>query len=128
MKADEAAQATARVIDEIASERARQITKEGYALDHDDEHDDGSLALAAACYASPVLLYREDVRANSRQYNDPWPWAERFDKRPGHGNQVVANKHAKPGLRRNLLIKAAALIVAEIERLDRATRRAVPVA
>ncbi len=36
----------------IAAERQRQMTAEGWTHEHDDEHDDGSLATAAACYAA----------------------------------------------------------------------------
>jgi hypothetical protein len=79
------------VIDEIAAERRRQVEVEGWSTSHDDDHDKGELAKAAACYAIG--------------FRDPWwPW-----------NVKWWNPH---GRRRNL-IKAAALIVAEIERLDR---------
>jgi hypothetical protein len=83
------------VIDEVAAERQRQITGEGYSRAHDDhEHDDGSIAIAAACYALPLELYDVDI----------WPWAGRINRKD----------------RRRDLVRAAALLVAEIERLDRA--------
>lgn len=36
-------------IDLIAAERQRQIEEEGWTPDHDDQHTNGELALAAAC-------------------------------------------------------------------------------
>jgi hypothetical protein len=80
------------VIDEIAAERRRQIEVEGFSAAHDDRHAEGELAEAAACYAV-------------RRLNARWPWDLEWWK--------------PKGIRRNL-IKAAALIIAEIERLDRA--------
>jgi hypothetical protein len=88
------------VIDEIAAERRRQIEAEGWTPEHDDEHDDGDLALAAACYAAG-----DEVRASEPPHPSLWP---------GHGDWW------KPTDRRRDLIKAGALLVAEIERLDRA--------
>lgn len=81
----------------IAAERRRQVEKEGWTPEHDDTHTDGELAGAAACYA----MWGDQKRPPSR-----WPWD------PGWW---------KPGsdpLRR--LVKAGALIAAEIERLQRA--------
>lgn len=102
------------VIDEIAKERQRQISKEGWTLEHDDEHEDGSLADVAACYAATVRAFKAEEFAGVgyktyTSYSDLWPksWADCW-WRP------------KRNRRRNLVI-AAALIVAEIERLDRAS-------
>src|SRR5260370_1146778 len=107
------------VMAEIAAERARQISKEGWMPEHDDGHDAGELALAAACYATPILLYKRENYANQITFNDPWPWSEGDDRRPGEGNVVASNGSLTPKKRRRQLVKAAALIVAEIERLDR---------
>lgn len=79
------------LLDEIAAERRRQIEAEGYTPEHDDGHDGGELAMAASAWAHPQQI----VMA----------WGDALDKRP------------KP--RRRQLIIAAALIVAEIERLER---------
>lgn len=86
------------VIAEIAAERRRQIDVEGWTPEHDDEHVDGQMAHAAAAYAE-----RSAIPHPSPPYW--WPW----DK-----------KWWNPEGRRRMLVKAAALIVAEIERLDRA--------
>lgn len=93
-------------IDDIAAERQRQIEQEGWSLAHDDQHTNGSLAIAAACYAAPdssIFDYPNPVLAS-----DPrrlvWPWDRKW---------------WKPKDRRRDLVIAAALLVAEIERLDR---------
>lgn len=84
-------------IADIAAERKRQQEKEGWTIAHDDEHIEGHLALAGACYALPPgeIGYIESV----------WPWDFSW---------------FKPKSRRQDLVRAAALIVAEIERIDRA--------
>lgn len=82
----------------IAAERQRQIEKEGWTASHDDDHDDGELALAAACYANPT-------RGVSFPPNF-WPWAEEWWK-------------PSPGDRVRELVKAGALLAAEIDRLQR---------
>lgn len=106
-------------IESIAAERQRQIDEEGWTLEHDDTHVDGEMALAAACYASPSLLYMEDHRANVKRFVDPWPWDDRWDKRPHHGNMVISASETPIAVRRKMLVKAGALIAAEIDRLDR---------
>lgn len=87
---------------DVLAERRRQIEAEGWTPEHDDEHDSGELADAAACYAA----YAESHRMLSRP---PllWPWPSAWWK-------------PSPDMRRNL-VKAAALLLAEIERLDRAS-------
>lgn len=100
------------VIDEIAAERRRQVEKEGWTLEHDDEHEDGSLADAAACYAATTRPFKAEELAGAGyqpyiSYSDLWPksWADHWFR-------------PKRARRRKLII-AAALLVAEIERLDR---------
>lgn len=107
------------VIEEIAAERKRQIEQEGWSLEHDDKHRSGELAMAAAIYASP----RADLKviAISSEYGltltDPWPWWNEYE---GARNSHRYRAWYKPKDRRRDLIRAAALITAEIERLDRA--------
>lgn len=110
------------VIDEIASERKRQVEAEGYDAAHDDSHDKGELVLAACCYAAPDRVYVKDDRASGFFFVDPWPWELHYDKRRYDGNMVMPNYRNSSSRRRKLLVKAAALIVAEIERLDRHAR------
>lgn len=83
-------------IQDIAKERARQVEKEGWTPVHDDQHMDGALAKAAACYA--LVDFPNVMRTRF------WPWDKEW---------------WKPKDRRRDLVKAAALIVAEIERIDR---------
>jgi hypothetical protein len=95
------------VIEEIAAERQRQRDEEGWTDEHDDTHDDGSLAKAAACYAMSGAGLNPSFIERVRQAI--WTWAASWWKPKG---------------RRRDLVRAAALIVAEIERLDRAEARA----
>lgn len=102
----------------IAAERARQVAEEGYDKRHDNEHTDGELARAAACYAMPERLYVQRIFADQVNFCDPWPWDIRLDKRPykARGN-VVDPEAANRAERIDLLTKAGALIAAEIDRL-----------
>jgi hypothetical protein len=96
------------IYDEIATERARQIAK-GFDAAHDDDHAGGELGQAAACYAAPITLLHEDRSGVSRGVHGTIPlgWPFRPEEyRPG-------------GDYREDLVKAAAFIVAEIERIDR---------
>ena len=101
------------VIEEIAAERKRQIEAEGFVDQHDEEHDHGELSQAAAVYAAhasaEINSNHEEPNfsdAHTAQYfvQHGWPWADDC---------------WKPKNPRRDLIRAAALIVAEIERLDR---------
>lgn len=110
---------------DVLDERERQTSVEGWTPEHDDAHKDGSLAIAAACYALPnpkkgkrVRKDCEDVALRGegpvyalvrRTYSVPVLWP-----RSWHPSWW------KPKDRRRDLVRAAALIVAEIERLDRA--------
>ncbi|MEM8636140.1 MAG: hypothetical protein AAGF33_14295 [Pseudomonadota bacterium] len=90
-------------LDEIRDERDRQIAEEGFDASHDDEHNRGELAIAASCYAD-AASYPEDLRRAFHLFPYRWPWQRTW---------------WKPKTRREDLIRAGALIVAEIERLDR---------
>jgi hypothetical protein len=87
---------------DVADERKRQIEVERWTIEHDDGHSDGEMALAAACYAMAGRYYSTWTDDYVRRY---WPWSKEW---------------WRPTNKRRNLIKAAALIVAEIERLDRA--------
>ncbi|EPJ5727507.1 ead/Ea22-like family protein [Klebsiella pneumoniae] len=91
--------ATAAAADVLA-ERKRQVTAEGWTPGHDDEYEHGELADAAGCYALSSELF--DCAGEPPR---PWPWPDEW---------------WKPTNRRRDLVKAGALILAEIERLDRA--------
>lgn len=89
----------------ITAERQRQITQEGWTPDHDDEHVRGELAGAAVCYILHAL--QQDDIEDEPWPLPQWPWAVSYWKPSGDP-------------RRNL-VKAGALIAAEIDRLTRAT-------
>lgn len=84
-------------VQSVISERQRQQSVEGWTPEHDDEHTEGEMAEAAACYA---------MFANNQGFSVPglWPWAREWWKQSGQ---------------RRDLVKAGALILAEIERIDR---------
>lgn len=84
------------IILEIWKEREQQEEREGYDADHDDEHVNDELATAAAVYALGPEYEKIDETL--------WPW---------HPDEPKFKD------RRRDLIRAAALLVAEIERLDR---------
>lgn len=101
----------------IANERERQIAEEGYTLDHDDEHHENELPLAAAAYAEHVGSRQwlfGDMPENyvGDEAPDCWPWEESAWK-------------PKDPLRD--LVRAGALIVAAIERLQRLGNKAHPI-
>lgn len=105
----------------IAAERRRQVSEEGYDATHDDSHTDGALAKAAVCYASPTLVYEMRGASGSVCFIDPWPFSRSDDARPTDvSDQLVPNILASPEERVDLLVKAGALIAAEIDRLQRA--------
>lgn len=81
----------------IAKERERQQTEEGWIPEHDDCHERGELANAAACYAATHEA-RCDFLARLWPFTREW-W--------------------KPTYRIRELAKAGALIAAEIDRLVR---------
>lgn len=102
---------------EIAAERQRQVTGEGYGQEHDDAHDRQQLASAAAYYACPKGDDLDPKHYSPRDLEEIrifvasiWPWSP-------HG--YPPKKHA----RRRELVIAGALVIAEIERLDRASIR-----
>ena len=105
----------------IAHERDRQIKEEGFTTDHDDEHEFGELALVAALYASPCRLFIQGGFGDGgRIFCDPWPssWDSKFDKRRYAGKIINPETYTYQE-RFNLLVKAGALILAEMERIQR---------
>ena len=106
-------------IERIAKERQRQLEVEGWTPEHDDEHSDGELALAAVCYAAPGLVYTRQDFADQITFTDPWPFEPYWDKRLCNGNVTLSNQQLKPEQRIRMLEKAGALIAAEIDRLLR---------
>ncbi len=106
----------------VIAERERQKTVEGWTEEHDDEHRGAQMAAAASCYAFVASLgdkSYEYLRGNDHEgypmwksypvLRDVWPWRDEW---------------WKPKNRRSDLVRAGALILAEIERLDRADEAA----
>jgi hypothetical protein len=81
----------------IRAERARQVAVEGYTPEHDAEHIDGELAIAAQAYLLSVT-YGESQAA------DMWPFDPMSFRLDGQSDI-------------DSLVKAGALIAAEIDRL-----------
>lgn len=102
---------------DVLAERRRQVEDEQWTPEHDDRYRHRQLAMAAACYAAAVpvhdVLDYSDGKIENRVPVMPsaWPWARAW---------------WKPGTARQNLVKAGALILAEIERLDRATATGLP--
>ncbi|ASY56455.1 Phage protein [Sinorhizobium sp. CCBAU 05631] len=106
---------TTVAIEDVIAERRRQVEAEGWTPEHDDQHDDFSLAKAASVYAAAAAVGRADravmdhrgLQGTPGKLQELWPLSWDIS-------------WLKPTSRRRDLIKAAALIIAEIERLDRA--------
>lgn len=84
---------------DVLAERARQISVEGWTPEHDDQYVRQELERAAICYI---------VIGPNRMSPDDWPFHP---------------KYWRPAKPRRELVKAAALLIAAIERLDRAEAR-----
>ncbi|EHJ3657099.1 hypothetical protein J9T75_002291 [Salmonella enterica] len=84
---------------DVLAERHRQITVKGWTPEHDDTYIGFELAAAAISYIEPM------------EAENYWPadWHDDYFRPSGY--------------RRNL-VKAAALLLAEIERLDRQSQDA----
>lgn len=90
-------------IELIATERKRQINQEGWTPDHDDSHEECEMAAAAGVYALLAAGYHtQNPRVLVEHY---WPlgWSGWF----------------KPKNQLSNLVRAGALIAAEIDRLNR---------
>lgn len=94
--------------DRIATERVRQTTEEGWTFAHDDQHVDGEMVAAACCYAALARRQTDGtVRSPADSIGAPrgWPWDQGWWKPSDDPS-------------RNL-IKAGALLAAELDRLQR---------
>ncbi|WP_368083014.1 ead/Ea22-like family protein [Klebsiella michiganensis] len=95
---------------DVLAERQRQVTAEGWSSKHDDQYKNTELAFAASCYAFHAAAASWDLEDDGIPYDShpvpkQWPWDPSW---------------WKPTDARRDLVKAGALILAEIERIDRA--------
>lgn len=88
-----------QALDLIKTERLRQIDEEGYHEDHDDKHEEGELALMAAAYALSSGGERNKEALDAVISILQWD--------------------VKPKDRVRDLVRAGALILAELERVLR---------
>lgn len=98
--------ASNRAAIDVLAERQRQVVGEGWSAEHDDHHDAGEMGIAAALYALPYesgVLSQDDSIGLHMLLELTFDW--KLKPEPD---------------RRKRLVKAGALILAEIERLDRA--------
>ncbi len=94
----------------ITAERKRQVEKEKWLPSYDDEHNPADLASAGISYALDAVSRltdkpehkKEDLEYSAKLY---WPWEEKYWKPT---KDIVRQ-----------LVKAGALIAAEIDRIER---------
>lgn len=100
---------------DVLAERQRQVTHEGWTPEHDDQYRNGELARAAACYATMAVReeFISDGEYAEQQKKLPfyWPWPPMW---------------WKPVSQRRDLVRAGALILAEIDRIDRCKKIVEP--
>ena len=103
----------------IAAERQRQITSEGWTAEHDDGHTRGELAAAGACYALLCTRWSHSSILDKQLVRSVlWPWDDEWFKPadypdPPYSRTVFDDRRVKD------LVRAGALIAAEIDRLRR---------
>ncbi len=110
-----------RAIQLIAAERQRQCSEEGWSTEHDDLHSRGELAKAAEAYLNAMeAVPHEDhngfctgveLKPRTKWAPNPWPWDHAWWK---PSDDPIRN-----------LVKAGALIAAEIDRLIRTAKQKV---
>lgn len=86
----------------VQEERDRQLFQEGFTKAHDDAYKGGELARAAVSYATPPLFRAIDI--NKAPFG--WPWEPEWWK-------------PTPDDRQREIIKSAALMYAEWDRIER---------
>lgn len=91
-----------RAVLDVIEERRRQVEHLGYGAAHDDAHEAGDLAAAAFSYAGHAAISLSGGEPGGVPRS--WPFESQY---------------WRPSTPRRDLVRAAALILAEIERLDR---------
>jgi hypothetical protein len=100
--AEERAAESAPAVRDVLAERQRQVSVEGWTPEHDDKYQKKELRSAALCYMRAEDITKPGVAPGA------WPWPANW---------------WKPTTDRHNLVKAGALILAEIDRIDRAAPR-----
>lgn len=109
-------------VDLIAAERRRQVESEGWTPDHDDGHTLAELAVAGACYALLGTRWKDStILGEPLVASILWPWGAGDWKPadypdPPYTPDVHIDRKVKD------LVRAGALIAAEIDRLERQRR------
>lgn len=108
-----------RAATDVLAERQRQIDTEGWSVESDDRYTSGELALAAGNYIGATTFRLHGLDPLTQRDNGgvftgwhKWPWSPEWWKPTNH---------------RSDLVKAAALLLAEIERIDRVQPKPPPV-
>lgn len=106
----------------IAAERTRQVEEEEWTPEHDDGHTDGAMVKAAVAYAmAPTRLYVKEEYQMATAFSDVFP--RRWHDKSMELTETVEEPGRAPYDRVTdpigLLVKAGALIAAEIDRLQR---------
>lgn len=101
--------AQTKAIADVLNERERQMQVEGWSIEHDDKYELNELTRAAAGYTNNVVArgwtFPKDPEGyQQEEVPDFWPWDD---------------AHWKPKSPRQDLVRATALLIAEIERIDR---------
>lgn len=92
---------------DVLAERWSHVTERGWVEEHDDKYQRDELALAAVAYAMPGWV-RDLTLGSLALWKMIWPWNLSW---------------WKPRTRREDLVRAAALLIAEIARIDREEAR-----
>lgn len=94
---------------DVLAERFRQVREEGYDAAHDDAQEDpGSISRAGCCYGLQAAFQLGGTALIGKPAM-LWPWDWKF---------------WKPKDPRKNLVRGAALFIAEIDKLDRASEQA----
>lgn len=91
---------------DVLAKRLSQVERHGFDLAHDREHDAGELALGAASYLNTAIDQLHGTEHPADEPADTWPWEA---------------SAWKPGTARANLVKALALGLATVDRIDAET-------
>lgn len=102
---------TGAALRDIIAERIEQVEHHGYDLAHDMQHDPATIAAGGASYLDTAIDALEGRNHAHDQPPETWPWEPRA---------------WRPGERRAMLVKAAAMVWAAIDRIDNTAPEGTP--